>query len=61
MKKRKERETNELISELLILPDGRVFIQSLTQPMAEILHQLNPRDPAIAPRAKKSDPYELPS
>jgi len=40
-----------LETELLILPDGRIFVQSLTQPMAEILRKLNPRDRQIAPRA----------
>jgi hypothetical protein len=50
MKKRK----NELSAELLILPDGRVLVQNLTQPMADILRKLNPRDQAIAPRAAKS-------
>lgn len=43
----------ELSSELLILPDGRILVQNLTQPMAELLRGLNPRDKAIAPRAKK--------
>ena len=42
-----------LLSELLILPDGRVLVQNLTQPMAEILRQLNPQDKAILPRAVK--------
>ena len=49
MKKRQ----NELTAELLILPDGRILVQNLTQPMAEILRKLNPRDQAIAPRAAK--------
>ena len=42
---------NELNTELLILPDGRILVQNLTQPMAGLLRQLNPRDEAIAPRA----------
>ena len=43
---------NELTAELLILPDGRVLVQNLTQPMAEILRTLNPRDRQIAPRVR---------
>jgi hypothetical protein len=41
---------NELSAELLILPDGRILVQNLTQPMAEILNQLHPADEQIAPR-----------
>jgi hypothetical protein len=47
------RTKNESSVELLILPDGRVLVQNLTQPMAEILRELNPNDKAIAPRAGK--------
>ena len=43
----------ELSTELLILPDGRILVQNLTQPMAEILSRLNPKDKTITPRAKK--------
>jgi hypothetical protein len=43
----------ELSSELLILADGRIFVQNLTQPMAELLRRFNPRDKNISPRAKK--------
>lgn len=48
-----KKTKNVLSAELLILPDGRVLVQNLTQPMAEILRELNPNDQAIAPRAKK--------
>jgi hypothetical protein len=44
----------ELSAELLILADGRVLVQNLTQPLAEILSKLNPRDPVLAPRANLS-------
>ena len=53
MRKKREIDTEALSSELLILPDGRIFVQNLTQPMAELLHKLNPRDETIAPRAEK--------
>jgi len=49
MKKRK----SELSTELLILPDGRILVQNLTRPFAEILGRLNPNDPQIRPRITK--------
>jgi hypothetical protein len=49
-----KKPNNELSTELLILPDGRVLVQNLTHPMAEILRKLNPRDKAITLRAKIS-------
>ncbi len=42
----------ELITELLILPDGRILVQNLTRPMAKLLNRLNPKDRTIALRAK---------
>ena len=54
MRKKRKIEANHLISELLILPDGRVLVQNLTQPMAVLLRGLNPKDEAIAPRAAKT-------
>jgi hypothetical protein len=53
VKSKSKTAKNVLSSELLILPDGRIFVQSLTQPMAELLHGLNPGDQTIAVRAKK--------
>lgn len=55
MRKKREIETGCLSSELLILPDGRILVQNLTQPMAELLHSLNPRDKTIALRAKQPE------
>ena len=48
-----KKTRNELSAELLILPDGRILVQNLTQPMAELLHKLNPQDRQILPRAAK--------
>lgn len=48
-----KKPKNELSAELLILPDGRILVQNLTQPMAEILHQLNPQEKSIALRARR--------
>ena len=41
----------EMHSELLLLPDGLVLVHNLTRPMARALHELNPDDPTITPRA----------
>ena len=38
------------MSELLVLPDGRILVHNLTQPMAKLLRELNPEDRQIAPR-----------
>jgi hypothetical protein len=54
MKKKRNIESGFLSSELLILPDGRIYVQNLTQPMAELLRELNPKDKTIAPRAEKN-------
>jgi hypothetical protein len=45
------RGSETLNTELLILPDGRILVQNLTQPMADVLSHLNPKDDAIRPRA----------
>jgi len=50
--KNRKTETGFLNSELLILPDGRILVQNLTQPMAELLSKFNPKDKTIRPRAK---------
>jgi hypothetical protein len=53
MRKKRKIEAGCLNSELMILPDGRILVQNLTQPMAELLRSLNPSDGQIAPRAGK--------
>jgi len=42
----------ELSTELLILSDGRILVQNLTQPMADILNGLNPEDKLMCQRAR---------
>jgi hypothetical protein len=47
MKKRRSKKSSaslakDQVSELLILPDGRILVHNLTQPFAELLHELNP-------------------
>ena len=54
MKKKRNIEQCRLTSEMLILPDGRILVQNLTQPMAVLLRGLNPRDKTIVPRAVKA-------
>lgn len=49
MKKRRA----SLNTELLILSDGRILVQNLTQPMARLLRKLNPGDQTMAPRAAR--------
>lgn len=52
MKKKLKHAANDSTSELLILRDGRILVQNLTQPMAELLRRLNPEDPMMASRAQ---------
>ena len=40
-----------LTTELLLLPDGRILVHSLTPAFAELLNKLNPDDEQINPRA----------
>ncbi len=42
-----------LMTELLILPDGRVLVHSLTPAFAELLRELNPDCAEIASRLKQ--------
>jgi hypothetical protein len=58
----KEKESS-LQTELLILPDGRILVHNLTQPFAELLHELNPDAEQISSRVTRhsSPDYELPN
>ena len=51
-------------SELLLLPDGRILVHNLTQTMADLLHELNPRENTIRARAEvkaaSQPPAQLP-
>jgi hypothetical protein len=42
MKRKLNPKPQESVSELLILPDGQILVHNLTQPFAELLHELNP-------------------
>lgn len=51
---RKNRVRDQaLTSELLILPDGSILVHNLTQPMADILRELNPKECVIGPRTRQ--------
>jgi hypothetical protein len=39
-------------TELLLLPDGRIFVHNLTPEMAELLQQFDPRDRHMKRRAR---------
>ena len=43
----------ELVTEMLILPDGRVLVHSLTPSFAELLLELNPDCGEISSRTHK--------
>ena len=58
----------DLVSELLLLPDGRVLVHNLTPAFADLLHELNPDDRQIQPRtrhvthhASRITPHDLPN
>ena len=40
----------ELMSELLVMPDGQIYVHNLTPEMAAVLMELNPEDKTIARR-----------
>jgi hypothetical protein len=40
----------ELMSEVLVMPDGRIYVHNLTPEMAAVLRELNPEDETISRR-----------
>ncbi len=52
------RLDGELSSELLILPDGKILVHNLTQPMAALLRELSPDDGQIVTRVRQSTHFE---
>ncbi len=42
---------SESHTELLLLPDGRIFVHNLSPTMAALLHQLDTRDRSMTKRA----------
>ena len=45
-----EPAKTELMSELLIMPDGKIYVHNLTAEMAAVLRELNPDDKTIQRR-----------
>jgi len=41
------------VSELLVLPDGRILVHNLTPAFAGLLHELNPDDEQISSRVTR--------
>ncbi len=62
MKKTAKSSNETLTTELLILPDGQILVHNLTQPFAELLRELNPKDEQISSRTTHYAPlsHELP-
>ena len=44
------RPDSELVTELLIMPDGRILVHNLTPAFAGLLQELNPDDEQISSR-----------
>jgi len=61
--KREMRQFEIGLSELLILPDGRILAHSITPEMARVLSELNPADEAMNRRAQRKNAlkHELPN
>jgi hypothetical protein len=61
--KNKPRKTETHLTEMLILPGGRILAHNLTPALARVLAALNPRDPAMRRRAnaQKLSHHEFPN
>ena len=51
-----------LVSEILILPDGKILAHNITPVMAQVLADLNPADPDMSRRSLRHNDlqHELP-
>lgn len=45
------RGPEKRVSEIMILPDGRIFVHNLSPVMARLLAELNPADEVMSRRA----------
>ena len=61
--KSKPRKTEADLSEVLILPDGKILAHNITPAMARVLTELNPKDEAMSHRAQRKNNFnhELPN
>ncbi len=48
----KKLSKSDLVSELLVLPDGRILAQNITSTMAKLLSKLDPHDEYMRERAR---------
>jgi hypothetical protein len=48
-------KTKLTVSELLLLPDGRILAQNITPAMAKLLSELNPEDELMRERARAAN------
>jgi hypothetical protein len=51
--KKCESSGESQVSELLVLPDGRILVHNLTPAFAGLLHELNPDDEQISSRVTR--------
>lgn len=54
----KLRKAETSLSEMLILPDGRILAHNITPEMAQVLAELNPTDEAMNRRALRKNPLK---
>ena len=56
--KARQRGASSGVSELLLLPDGRILVHNLTPEFARLWRELNPDDPQILPRSTNQARHE---
>jgi hypothetical protein len=58
-----KRKPESMVSDLLVLADGRIFAHNLSPALAGVLAALNPADAAMKRRAGRTNPlnHELPN
>lgn len=62
-RRRAKTSAEKAVSEILILPDGRIFAHNITPVIADVLAELNPADEAMSRRATSNITFknELPN
>jgi hypothetical protein len=53
---KKSARREPLITELLLMPDGRILVHNLTSTFAELLNRLDPEDQQIISRILRRPP-----
>jgi hypothetical protein len=57
--KNKSHKDEFTLSEMLILPDGRILAQNITPPVAKLLSKLDPNDGFMRERARAGNRRSL--